>query len=88
MKLLLVQLMATFRILLGVCMCLIVIVCPRICLLLFLSLSVIFLLRINQPRKQGGLGEMKIPLLADRTASISKHYGVYIEESGVTFRCV
>ncbi|KAI8810673.1 thioredoxin-like protein [Cladochytrium replicatum] len=37
---------------------------------------------INQPRKQGGLGEMKIPLLADITKKISKDYGVLIEEGG------
>jgi alkyl hydroperoxide reductase subunit AhpC len=31
---------------------------------------------INTPRKRGGLGEMKIPLLADVTRRISKAYGV------------
>ncbi|KAJ3323521.1 hypothetical protein HDV06_001798 [Boothiomyces sp. JEL0866] len=37
---------------------------------------------INQPRKQGGLGEMHIPLLADVTKQISKDYGVLIEDGG------
>ncbi|KAJ3256625.1 hypothetical protein HK103_005259 [Boothiomyces macroporosus] len=37
---------------------------------------------INQPRKQGGLGEMHIPLLADVTKKISRDYGVLIEEGG------
>ena len=37
---------------------------------------------INTPRKQGGLGEMHIPLIADVTKSISKDYGVLIEEGG------
>lgn len=40
----------------------------------------------NLPRKQGGLGEMKIPLLSDLTHNISKAYGVYNEESGLDFR--
>ena len=37
---------------------------------------------INTPRKQGGLGEMKIPLLADVTKQIAKDYGVLIEKGG------
>ncbi|KAG2231211.1 hypothetical protein INT48_001213, partial [Thamnidium elegans] len=41
---------------------------------------------INTPRKQGGLGEMKIPLLADKTKSIAKDYGVLIEEAGIALR--
>ncbi|KAJ3333112.1 NAD-dependent protein deacetylase sirtuin-2 [Blyttiomyces sp. JEL0837] len=35
---------------------------------------------INQPRKEGGLGEMKIPLLSDVTKQISADYGVLIEK--------
>jgi alkyl hydroperoxide reductase subunit AhpC len=31
---------------------------------------------INTPRKKGGLGQMKIPLIADVTRRISKAYGV------------
>ena len=34
----------------------------------------------NQDRKKGGLGEMHIPMLSDETKSISKDYGVLIEE--------
>ncbi|KAF7278363.1 peroxiredoxin 2 [Rhynchophorus ferrugineus] len=41
---------------------------------------------INTPRKQGGLGEMNIPLLADKSMAISKAYGVLDESSGVSFR--
>jgi alkyl hydroperoxide reductase subunit AhpC len=41
---------------------------------------------INTPRKQGGLGEMKIPLLADTSMKIAREYGVLLEEAGVTFR--
>uniref|UniRef100_A0A5F8G350 thioredoxin-dependent peroxiredoxin n=1 Tax=Monodelphis domestica TaxID=13616 RepID=A0A5F8G350_MONDO len=41
---------------------------------------------INTPRKQGGLGPMKIPLLSDLTHQISKDYGVYLEDSGHTLR--
>lgn len=29
---------------------------------------------------------MKIPLLADKSGKISRDYGVYIEEEGITFR--
>ncbi|CAH0564353.1 unnamed protein product [Brassicogethes aeneus] len=41
---------------------------------------------INTPRKQGGLGEMKIPLLADKSCKIARDYGVLDEESGIPFR--
>ncbi|KAF6028124.1 Jafrac1 [Bugula neritina] len=41
---------------------------------------------INTPRKQGGLGNMNIPLLADKTCEIAKKYGVYKEDEGVAFR--
>ena len=32
--------------------------------------------RVNLPRKQGGLGEMNIPLLADKNCKIARDYGV------------
>jgi alkyl hydroperoxide reductase subunit AhpC len=41
---------------------------------------------INTPRKQGGLGPMKIPLLADKTMEISRRYGVLKEDAGLPFR--
>nr|ABO26635.1 thioredoxin peroxidase 2 [Haliotis discus discus]QDD67553.1 thioredoxin peroxidase 2 [Haliotis discus hannai] len=41
---------------------------------------------INTPRKQGGLGNMKIPLLADKTMEISRKYGCLKEDEGVAFR--
>ncbi|KAI8911967.1 peroxiredoxin-2 [Powellomyces hirtus] len=44
---------------------------------------------VNQPRKQGGLGEMKIPILADVTKQIASDYGVLInhgEDAGVALR--
>ncbi|XP_037526897.1 peroxiredoxin 1 isoform X5 [Rhipicephalus sanguineus] len=41
---------------------------------------------INTPRKEGGLGEMKIPLLADKTSKIARAYGVLKEDDGVPFR--
>ncbi|SAM07285.1 hypothetical protein [Absidia glauca] len=41
---------------------------------------------INTPRKQGGLGEMKIPLVADKTKAIAKNYGVLLEDAGVALR--
>ena len=33
--------------------------------------------RINAPRKDGGLGEMNIPLLANKTGEIAPKYDVY-----------
>ncbi|CAL8074076.1 unnamed protein product [Calicophoron daubneyi] len=42
----------------------------------------------NIDRKKGGLGKMNIPLLADRTKTISKAYAVLDEEEGDTFRGV
>ncbi|KAG5843679.1 peroxiredoxin-4 [Anguilla rostrata] len=41
---------------------------------------------INTPRKQGGLGTMKIPLLSDLTHQIAKDYGVFLEDQGHTLR--
>lgn len=41
---------------------------------------------INTPRKQGGLGKMNIPILADKTKDISKRYGVLKEDEGIAFR--
>lgn len=43
---------------------------------------------INQPRKEGGLGSMKIPVLADVTHQISRDYGVYKEDDGLAYRFV
>ena len=37
-------------------------------------------------RKAGGLGEMKIPLVADLTKDIARDYGVLIEEKGIALR--
>jgi len=42
--------------------------------------------RVNTPRKQGGLGEMNIPLLADKTSKIARDYGVLKESDGIPFR--
>lgn len=40
----------------------------------------------NQPRKEGGLGEMKIPILSDLTKSISRDYGVLLDDAGIALR--
>jgi alkyl hydroperoxide reductase subunit AhpC len=40
----------------------------------------------NTARKQGGLGEMKIPMLADTSLKVSRAYGVLNEEAGIDFR--
>ncbi|XP_073706031.1 peroxiredoxin-1 [Garra rufa] len=41
---------------------------------------------INTPRKQGGLGHMKVPLVADSLRSISRDYGVIKEDEGIAYR--
>ncbi|KAL1934384.1 hypothetical protein VTP01DRAFT_6566 [Rhizomucor pusillus] len=41
---------------------------------------------INTPRKQGGLGEMNIPIVADKTKKVARDYGVLIEDAGVALR--
>jgi alkyl hydroperoxide reductase subunit AhpC len=41
---------------------------------------------ISTTRKNGGLGEMNIPLLADKTGEIARKYGVYKENDGIAFR--
>uniref|UniRef100_A0A4W6F806 Peroxiredoxin-1 n=1 Tax=Lates calcarifer TaxID=8187 RepID=A0A4W6F806_LATCA len=41
---------------------------------------------INTPRKQGGLGNMNIPLVADLTKTISRDYGVLKEDDGIAYR--
>ncbi len=37
---------------------------------------------INTPRKQGGLGGLKYPLLSDFSKEISRRYGVLIDDNG------
>jgi len=41
---------------------------------------------INTPRKEGGLGPITIPLLADITKEISRSYQVLLEDAGVSLR--
>jgi alkyl hydroperoxide reductase subunit AhpC len=41
---------------------------------------------VEKPRKTGGLGEIKIPLLSDKTYEISRAYGILKEDEGVAFR--
>lgn len=43
--------------------------------------------RTNTPRKQGGLGTMKIPLVSDTRHTISADYGVLKEDEGIAYRC-
>ncbi|TKS80159.1 Peroxiredoxin [Collichthys lucidus] len=40
----------------------------------------------NTPRKQGGLGNMKIPLVSDTRRTISTDYGVLKEDEGIAYR--
>ncbi|XP_076395730.1 peroxiredoxin 2-like isoform X2 [Megachile rotundata] len=41
---------------------------------------------IMTPRKQGGLGEMHMPVLADKNQNISRTYGVLDENEGVALK--
>nr|XP_058950972.1 peroxiredoxin-4-like isoform X1 [Pocillopora verrucosa] len=41
---------------------------------------------INTPRKEGGLGRLKYPLLSDLNHQIAKDYGVLLENEGHTLR--
>eukprot|EP00178_Gracilaria_changii_P001859 TRINITY_DN12630_c0_g3_i1.p1 TRINITY_DN12630_c0_g3~~TRINITY_DN12630_c0_g3_i1.p1 ORF type:complete len:209 (-),score=29.07 TRINITY_DN12630_c0_g3_i1:98-700(-) len=41
---------------------------------------------IQTPRKKGGLGEMKIPVIADLNKQIARDYGVLLENAGVAIR--
>lgn len=41
---------------------------------------------INTPRKEGGLGRINIPLLSDLSHSISKDYGVFLDDAGHSLR--
>ncbi|CAG7720757.1 unnamed protein product [Allacma fusca] len=41
---------------------------------------------INMPRKQGGLGGLKYPLLSDFNKTIARDYGVLVEEAGLALR--
>jgi len=41
---------------------------------------------INTARKEGGLGQMKIPILADTNHAVAKAYGVLLESKGIAFR--
>jgi alkyl hydroperoxide reductase subunit AhpC len=36
--------------------------------------------------KEGGLGNIQYPLLADKSMSVARSYGVLQEESGISFR--
>jgi peroxiredoxin (alkyl hydroperoxide reductase subunit C) len=38
------------------------------------------------PQKQGGLGPIDFPMVADQTHKISEDYGVLVEDGGVAFR--
>ncbi|MEW6536728.1 MAG: peroxiredoxin [Candidatus Auribacterota bacterium] len=40
----------------------------------------------NTSRKDGGLGEIEYPLLADLTKKIARDYGVLLEDSGIALR--
>lgn len=40
----------------------------------------------NQPRKEGGLGNVQIPLVADTNHTLSRDYGVLVEDEGIALR--
>ncbi len=40
----------------------------------------------NTPRKEGGLGQVRFPMVADLKKTISKKYGVLFKEAGIALR--
>jgi len=40
----------------------------------------------DKPRKEGGLGQLKYPLVSDLNNAIARNYGVLLEEAGVALR--
>merc|ERR1712212_842122 len=40
----------------------------------------------EKPRKEGGLGAMKIPMVSDISKQISRDYGILLEDQGVSLR--
>jgi alkyl hydroperoxide reductase subunit AhpC len=42
----------------------------------------LFLAWINTPRKQGGLGNLKYPLLSDFSKEITRRYGILVDSNG------
>jgi alkyl hydroperoxide reductase subunit AhpC len=40
----------------------------------------------NTPRKEGGIGDIKYPIIADTTKDVSRKYGVLLENSGIALR--
>jgi len=55
-------------------------------LIKFFCLKHCLIIRTNVPRKEGGLGDLDIPILSDLTHTISKDYGVYLEDNGHSLR--
>ena len=41
---------------------------------------------VNTPRKDGGLGPTRLPLIADTNKSLARDYGVLIEDAGIALR--
>jgi len=41
---------------------------------------------VNTARKEGGLGDIKYPILSDMTKQISRDYGVLMENAGIALR--
>jgi len=40
----------------------------------------------STPRKKGGIGNLELPLIADKTKTISTNFGVLKEDEGMAFR--
>ncbi|XP_072173299.1 peroxiredoxin-1-like [Diadema setosum] len=40
----------------------------------------------NTPKKMGGVGTLKIPLLSDMSGKIARDYGIMIEKEGISLR--
>jgi len=41
---------------------------------------------VSTPKDEGGLGPLKIPLVADKNCQIARKYGIYKEDEGISYR--
>jgi alkyl hydroperoxide reductase subunit AhpC len=47
-----------------------------------------FLNRLSIPHKEGGIRGLRIPLIADKSMTVTNKYGVLNEEEGIAYRFV
>jgi peroxiredoxin 1 len=58
-----------------------------VCRIIF-SFKYLVFIRLSIPRKEAGIHGLQIPLIADKSMSITKQYGILDEEEGFAYRFV